>query len=463
MKENIFFSFPPKNVKETTKTGAYQQPSSHHNLSIHPDMSDENIIDILSIHKQIQFYQNRASMGGEKDDKNFFFYLTYALPLLTWYETILKTHGKIDFLQTLKSPSSTLPPESIRITDTRPHTTSCDESLAQPPHDEKDDVCSVFPFFEKQHENMPENTMGIWSCIHNYLSFVKKYFPEMYHELGIDTLYNERPFPPKHGHHGDDTKKTHEKTISLQEHMNHPLVSEKTFTPYHHETHKECSSHDMVVSHDNMYVCGSCGYILEQDTMASNSVSFKDIHRVNLVSKYLYDRITHFKDCINQFQGKQNSTIDQKVYDDLLEQFLSHNLIPVGYMSMPKEIAFQEITKEHIMLFLKECRHTKHYEDVVLIHSHFTGAPVPDITHLENQLLHDFELLTTLYDKKYRHQDRKNFINTQYVLYQLLKRHKYPCRKEDFNILKTIDRKFYHDNICKNLFEELGWNFNPTF
>jgi hypothetical protein len=45
----------------------------------------------------------------------------------------------------------------------------------------------------------------------------------------------------------------------------------------------------------------------------------------------------------------------------------------------------------------------------------------------------------------------------------LLRRHKYPCQKEDFNILKTIDRKYYHDEICSELFHDLGWNFQPLF
>jgi hypothetical protein len=224
----------------------------------------------------------------------------------------------------------------------------------------------------------------------------------------------------------------------------------------------KCFHPNLILSHENMYVCEKCGFTPEQSNV-STTISFKDINRVNLASKYMYDRVTHFKDCINQFQGKQNSTIDKSVYDDLIHQFLLHDLIPTNHKDLPKEIAFQKITKEHIMLFLKDCKHTKHYEDVVLIHSNLTGSQPPDVTHLENQLLHDFDQLTTLYDKKHRQQDRKNFINTQYVLYQLLKRHKFPCRKEDFNILKTIDRKFYHDDICKSLFEELDWNFNPTF
>lgn len=221
------------------------------------------------------------------------------------------------------------------------------------------------------------------------------------------------------------------------------------------------NENDNFCIYDNHFVCEKCGLVSEN---THNHISYKDIDRVNISSKYTYDRRTHFRDCINQFQGKQNASIDQQVYNDLLEQFVLHDLIPVHYKTLPKESAFAKITKEHIMLFLKETKHSKHYEDVVLIYSTLTNKPAPDISHLENVLLQDFDILTDIYDKKYKNTtDRKNFINTQYVLYQLLRRHKYPCRKEDFNILKTVDRKYYHDTICAELFQQLGWNLHPLF
>ena len=125
---------------------------------------------------------------------------------------------------------------------------------------------------------------------------------------------------------------------------------------------------------------------------------------------------------------------------------------------------FGRIEKEHIMLFLKELGYIKHYENIHLIHFTLTGKKPDDITHLENKLLDDFDQLTALYDKKYKFKiERKNFINTQYVLYQLLRRHKHPCNKEDFTILKTVDRQSFHDNITKVLFSLLGWNHSPSF
>lgn len=213
--------------------------------------------------------------------------------------------------------------------------------------------------------------------------------------------------------------------------------------------------------HDNHFVCEKCGFVAT--AAMHSSISFKDIDRVNISSKYTYDRRTHFRDCINQFQGKQNASIDPKVLEDLIEQLVLHGLLEENYKELPKSTAFQNISKEQILIFLKETGHTKHYEDVVLIYHQLTDKPAPDISHLENDLLRDFDLLTDLYDKRFKHTERKNFINTQYVLFQLLRRHKYPCKKEDFNILKTIDRKYYHDTICADLFMTLGWNFQALF
>ena len=215
---------------------------------------------------------------------------------------------------------------------------------------------------------------------------------------------------------------------------------------------------------ESIYICVECG---SEQKILSHTSSFNDQTRVNMSAKYTYDRKTHFRDCINQYQGKQNSTIDQKVYDDLEDQFRNHHLlVETKGKNTLREIKFQNINKRHVMMFLNELGYAKHYENLNLIHYTFTGIAPDDISHIEDKLLDDFDQLTDLYDKRFKHEKkirRKNFINTQYVLYQLLNRHKHQCKKEDFNILKTVDRKSFHDDICMVLFNELGWNFTPYF
>jgi DNA-directed RNA polymerase subunit RPC12/RpoP len=209
----------------------------------------------------------------------------------------------------------------------------------------------------------------------------------------------------------------------------------------------------------NIYICMHCS---AQQLILKNISSYRDIDRVNISTKYCYDRKIHFRDCINQYQGKQNSTIDASVYEELEKQFELHHLLQ-GDKSTPKSIRFDNITKEHIGMFLKELEYTKHYENINLIHYNMTGKKPDDIGYLEDKLLDDFDIIVDLYDKLFKHINRKNFINTQYILFQMLKRYKHPCNPDDFTILKTIDRKTFHDDIFRELATKLEWSFTPTF
>lgn len=210
------------------------------------------------------------------------------------------------------------------------------------------------------------------------------------------------------------------------------------------------------LSEESINICSVCN--AQKPTIRDKS-SYNDIDRVNMSTKYMYARKTHFKDCMKQYQGKQQTNIPDEVYDDLKNQFVLHHLDDKN----DPDNKFKDISKNVILIFLKDLGYTKHYDNVHLIHSVIAKKKPVDITHLEDKLLNDFDILSSLYDKVFKDINRKNFINTQYVLYQLLMRHKFPCIKEEFSILKTVDRKSFHDDICKTLFEKLGWNHTPFY
>jgi len=277
---------------------------------------------------------------------------------------------------------------------------------------------------ENQEKNI-EQQEKLYNIMNHYFTLIHDYFPEEYANIGYENLKYQ-----------EETKSNKTKC---------QLCNSDTTS---------------FMIYDNHFVCENCGYV--SNTTHSN-ISYKDIDRVNLSSKYTYDRRSHFRDTINQYQGKQNANIPKQIYEDLVEQFVLHGIVPSNYKELTKEEAFEKVTKEHIILFLKEIKQTKHYEDITLLHHQITGKQTPNISYLENQLLNDFDQLIEIYDKKFKHIERKNFINTQYVLFQLLKRHRFACKKEDFNMLKTVDRKYYHDTICSELFMELGWSFTALF
>jgi hypothetical protein len=202
----------------------------------------------------------------------------------------------------------------------------------------------------------------------------------------------------------------------------------------------------------------TCIACCQEKSRLVNNSSFVDNGRVNISSKYTYDRKIHFRDCINQYQGKQNTHIPKEVFKNLETALVNHRVIP----SERTVDRFDRVTVSHIHMFLKNLNYTKYYDDAILIHSVITGTQPDNIEHLEDDLMKDFDAMLTEYDKNFKTADRKNFINTQYVLYQLLKRHKHKCDKDHFVVMRTMsDRKSYHDRVCKTIFAKFGWEFAP--
>ncbi len=182
--------------------------------------------------------------------------------------------------------------------------------------------------------------------------------------------------------------------------------------------------------------------------------------RINTAPKYSYDRHVHFRDCIFQFQGAQNYTIAAEVYSNLQRMFAQHHLLVDGPMwllpissNRPDPVLHdrsRNITKTHISMFLKKLQDAKHYEDIHLLHMTFKGVVSNNVSRFQSTLLADVDQLTMVYDREFKHWqiERKNFINTQYILYQLLHRQCYPRQRKHFTVLKTLDRKAYHDYLC---------------
>jgi hypothetical protein len=182
--------------------------------------------------------------------------------------------------------------------------------------------------------------------------------------------------------------------------------------------------------------------------------------------RYKYERRSHFRDTMNQFQGRQQKTFPPLLYRRLEEEFEAHHLcrpLPPGSAAWSecqrRHYRYANVTKAHILTFLAECKYSKYYEDVNLLHSYYTGTPCPDISTYESLLMEDFDKVVAVYERM--NIDRDNFLNSNSTLYQLLRRRGYPCKVSDFSILKTKDRIITHETIMADIFRLLNWKFYP--
>jgi len=208
-----------------------------------------------------------------------------------------------------------------------------------------------------------------------------------------------------------------------------------------------------VIDCEEVQTCSKCGYQEELDPIFS---SYLDVNRINVSSKYTYDRTIHFVETINNVQGKQkNVIIPQDVIDKLEIEFEKQHLLDPDPVKR-----YSRITKNHIYIFLKVTHYNIYYDNANLIYYMITGKPLMDFSHLEDKLIEDFKIFCIEYEKL---QIQKKHFNYQNILYQLLCKNRFPCSPSDFNILKTPDRQMMHNDVIKKIFEPLGWNYTPFF
>lgn len=251
------------------------------------------------------------------------------------------------------------------------------------------------------------------------------------------------------------------------------MMKKNTFIPRSSPPPCVCGNKTEFIRDEDRAVCAICS---TEQSLISNTSSFSDVGRVNMASKYTYNRKVHFRDCIIQYQGKQKTHIPEEIYTILEVKLIEKKLID-GSSNLEKIKKYEKVTRATVLDILKELESKdikKFYDDIVLIHHTLTGQPCDNIEYLEDSLLDDFDKLTDAYDNIYTTNNtdngeeeakakvvkRKNFINAQFVLYQLLKKHGHPCSEMDFLTLKTSERKRFHHTICKELFALLGWKYS---
>jgi hypothetical protein len=196
---------------------------------------------------------------------------------------------------------------------------------------------------------------------------------------------------------------------------------------------------------------------------AATHVVYNDMNRINFNQKYKYEKRCHFRDTINQYQGLQHKNLKEtNVISDIEDMIEKHGLANTDFPKTDRLNRYSRVTKDHIRMFLSETKNPKYYEDLQLIYSLITGKKCPNISKFVTKLYEDFDLLVEAF-LDIPSIVRKNFLNSHYVLRQLLRRYNHEIPEDDLSHLKTPTRKRQHDDIYQKCCEKLGWNFLPLY
>lgn len=203
-----------------------------------------------------------------------------------------------------------------------------------------------------------------------------------------------------------------------------------------------------------------CGVI--RDTI-SRQPAYKDTVRISSSSRNNYEDKENFVKSFMRFQGKQSNRFGSGLFDTLDAYFKSYGLMTGEEVKKrPLDDRGRRVGTDKAMMYkaLKETGNESLYEDINLLLHLYWGWTLPDISHLEEAILEDYEKSQRVYETIKN--ERSSCLNTQYRLFKHLQLLGYPCKTDDFKIIGTRDILEYHEMIWEKICKELGWPFIKT-
>ena len=216
---------------------------------------------------------------------------------------------------------------------------------------------------------------------------------------------------------------------------------------------KNCSENNFEIDSKNgVIICTNCGSCEQHFNYSSNGLNYSDSSHIEAVSQpFSYQRKNHFKEWLNQLQGKEVTIIPDCVVNLVLLEIKKERITNSD-----------DITSERIKKYLKKLKLNKYYEHIPNLISKITNKPPLTITKdFEEVLLQLFDKIQEPF-KKHCPKNRKNFLSYSYTLHkfcQLLGKDEYLIY---FPLLKSREKLFEQEKIWKGICNDLAWKFVPS-
>jgi hypothetical protein len=216
---------------------------------------------------------------------------------------------------------------------------------------------------------------------------------------------------------------------------------------------KNCKENNFEIDPKNgLIVCINCGLCENYIECNSSSINYSDTTHIETISQqFSYQRKNHFKEWLNQLQGKEVTTIPASVINLVLIELKKERITDIN-----------DITSDRIKKYLKKLKLNKYYEHIPNLISKITHKPQLIITpEFEDILLKLFDKIQIPF-KEHCPKDRKNFLSYSYTLHKfckLLGKNEYLVF---FPLLKSREKLFEQEKIWKEICNDLNWKFTPS-
>lgn len=215
---------------------------------------------------------------------------------------------------------------------------------------------------------------------------------------------------------------------------------------------KDCDLERELNVLDGMIICTTCGKT-DEAIVEDSKQTYSDGMTPQENNYFSYKKITHFKECIDQCQGKERTEIPKEVFEKLLHK-----------IKIERIEDRTKLTPEKVRQYLRELKFNKYYEHIPYILNKLGGQPPPEIpAHVEEQLIKMFNDVTIAF-KKCCPKGRRNFLSYSYVLHKFIQIiGGYDHLLKYFKLPKSINRRQEIDEIWEKICKILDWPFYSSF
>lgn len=207
---------------------------------------------------------------------------------------------------------------------------------------------------------------------------------------------------------------------------------------------------------DGIYECPDCKCV---NRCIKPIKYIKDLEHHN--SNSYDDDINNFMKILDKFEGKNVSSVPDKLFDELDEYFLTKEKMKKGeyYRKLPLtyEGKKEGTSRKKLWLALESKGYNHYYDETSYIAHIYWGWDLPDLSLYRDQILKDYQLTQQVWQRIKKNYKRSASLGTQYRLYVQLKAVGFPnCKQEDFKIQDMVESLRLHNSAWQQMCEETG-------